>query len=42
MNRLISEKEGYALSISATTRGMRPGETDGVSYFLRPGKNLRI
>ena len=35
MNRLISEKEGYALSVSATTRGMRPGETDGVSYFFK-------
>lgn len=42
MNKLISEKEGYALSVSATTRGMRPGETDGVSYFLRQRKNLRI
>ena len=28
MNKLILEKEGYALSVSATTRGMRPGETD--------------
>ena len=35
MNKLISEKEGYALSVSATTRGMRPGETDGVSYFFK-------
>ena len=34
MNRLISENEGYALSVSATTRGMRPGEIDGVYYFF--------
>ena len=25
----------YALSISATTRSPRPGETDGVEYFFR-------
>lgn len=27
--------EYYALSISATTRAPRPGETDGVEYFFR-------
>ena len=27
--------EQYALSISATTRSPRPGETDGVEYFFR-------
>ena len=27
--------EQYALSISATTRNPRPGETDGVEYFFR-------
>lgn len=27
--------EHYALSISATTRNPRPGETDGVEYFFR-------
>lgn len=25
--------DSYALSISATTRNPRPGETDGVEYF---------
>lgn len=32
MNRY---SEDYALSISATTRNPRPGETDGVEYFFR-------
>lgn len=32
MNRY---SEDYALSISATTRKPRPGETDGVEYFFR-------
>ena len=27
--------DSYALSISATTRNPRPGETDGVEYFFR-------
>ena len=27
--------EQYALSISATTRSPRPGETDGVEYFFK-------
>lgn len=27
--------EDYALSVSATTRAPRPGETDGVEYFFR-------
>ena len=35
MNSLINTKEGYALSVSATTRNMRPGEVDGVSYFFK-------
>lgn len=33
--------EQYALSISATTRSPRPGETDGVEYFLRQKSSLR-
>ena len=32
--------EQYALSISATTRQPREGETDGVEYFLKKPKNL--
>ena len=35
MNSLINTKEGYALSVSATTRNMRPGEVDGISYFFK-------
>lgn len=35
MNELISTKDNYALSVSATTRNPRPGEVDGVSYFFK-------
>jgi guanylate kinase len=33
------DPEGLSLSISATTRPIRPGETDGVDYrsWTRPG-----
>ncbi len=34
MKRLISKYEGYALSVSATTRDPRPGEVDGREYFF--------
>lgn len=33
VNKLL-EKEGYALSISCTTRAPRRGERDGVAYFF--------
>ena len=32
---LMQKYNGYALSVSATTRQPREGETDGVSYFFR-------
>lgn len=32
--RLLKEDPLFNLSISATTRGARPGETDGVDYFF--------
>lgn len=36
MRELLSRhKENYALSISATTRSPRTGETDGVEYFFK-------
>lgn len=36
MKELMSRyADHYALSISATTRNPRPGETDGVEYFFR-------
>ncbi len=35
MNTLLSQYENYALSISATTRNPREGETDGVEYFFK-------
>ena len=31
---LLDNYDNYALSISATTRGMRLGEEDGISYFF--------
>ncbi|MBD5484546.1 MAG: guanylate kinase [Lachnospiraceae bacterium] len=34
VKKLIEEYEGYALSISATTRQPRPGEEDGREYFF--------
>ena len=35
MNELVSNNDNYALSVSATTRQPRPGETEGVSYFFK-------
>ncbi len=35
MARLLEKYDGYALSISATTRSPRPGEQEGVHYFYR-------
>ncbi len=34
MKELLKNHEGYALSVSATTRDPRPGEVDGVDYFF--------
>lgn len=34
MKKLVEEYDGYALSISATTREPRPGEEDGREYFF--------
>lgn len=31
----LIKNEGYALSVSATTRSPREGETDGVNYFFK-------
>lgn len=34
MNSLLSRYDGYALSVSATTRDPRPGEVHGVAYYF--------
>ncbi len=34
MKRLVEKYDGYALSVSATTRAPRPGEQDGREYFF--------
>jgi len=34
MKKLVAEYEGYALSISMTTREPRPGEIDGKEYYF--------
>lgn len=34
MKKLVQKYDGYALSISATTRAPRPGEEDGREYFF--------
>lgn len=33
--RLLESEPNLCISISATSRGMRPGETDGVNYFFK-------
>lgn len=35
MKELLAKYDNYALSISATTRGPRPGEVDGREYFFK-------
>ena len=35
MKRLLETYDNYALSVSATTRSPRPGETDGKEYFFQ-------
>ena len=35
VSKLINNYDGYALSISATTRAPREGEVDGVHYFYK-------
>lgn len=35
MKRLLEKYDNYGLSISATTRNPRPGETHGVEYFFK-------
>lgn len=35
MKKLVSEKDNYALSVSATTRKPREGEVEGNSYFFK-------
>lgn len=41
MHRLIEKYEGYALSISATTRSPRTGEMDGREYFFHTKEEFR-
>ena len=42
VNRLIEKHPGeYVLSISATTRGPRDGETDGKEYFFKTEEEFR-
>lgn len=41
MNRLISQYDNYALSVSATTRAPRPGEVEGVSYFYKTDEEFQ-
>ena len=41
MKALISRYDNYALSVSATTRAPREGETDGKEYFLKTHQPLR-
>lgn len=34
VNGMLTQKEGYMFSVSATTRAPRPGEVDGVNYHF--------
>lgn len=38
---LLEKYDNYALSVSATTRSPRPGETDGVHYFFKTREEFR-
>lgn len=40
MKALVGKYDSYALSISATTRDPRPGETDGKEYFFKTKKEF--
>ena len=40
MNNLVQRYDQYALSVSATTRQPREGETDGKEYFFRTEKEF--
>lgn len=40
MKSLLDRCEGYALSVSATTREPRPGEVEGREYFFRTEKEF--
>lgn len=40
MKKLVSEKDNYALSVSATTRKPREGEVEGNSYFFKTVKEF--
>ena len=39
--RLITRYDGYALSVSVTTREPRDGETEGRDYFFKTGEEFR-
>ena len=41
MKKLLQKYPGYELSISATTRKPRDGETDGVEYFFKTEEEFR-
>ena len=41
MKELVSNYEGYALSISATTRKPREGEEDGREYFFKTEEEFK-
>ena len=41
LNEMMKRHEGYAYSVSATTRPPRPGETDGVNYFFISREKFR-
>lgn len=40
LKEMMARHEGYALSVSVTTRDPRPGEEEGVSYFFRTNEEF--
>ena len=42
MKELLQNYDNYALSISATTRKPREGETDGKEYFFKTTEEFRF
>ncbi len=41
MNAVMERYDGYALSVSATTREPRPGEKEGIHYFFKTVEEFR-
>jgi len=41
VKRILSKNDNFQVSVSCTTRGPRPGETDGVHYYFESEERFR-